>query len=88
MKVYFSKKFEKELDKITDPSLKKNVSKAVKILLDANSLVAVPNLKKMKGQKNAYRIRVGNYRIGFYLEKSELFIVTVAHRSDIYKYFP
>ena len=43
---------------------------------------------KMEGAKNAYRIRFGNYRIGVYLEESQIVRSRVLDRKDIYKYFP
>jgi len=42
----------------------------------------------MTGYKNAYRIRLGNYRIGFLMIADELILNRVLHRKDIYDYFP
>jgi len=53
-----------------------------------NSLSQIKNLKKMTGYKNAYRIRLGNYRIGFLMIADELILNRVLHRKDIYDYFP
>ena len=36
----------------------------------AESLKSIPNTKKLKGHKTAYRTRVGDYRLGFFLENS------------------
>jgi len=43
--------------------------------------------KKLKANENAYRIRVGNYRILYEVFKQNLIIkiVRVAHRKDAYK---
>ena len=48
----------------------------------------VKNLKKLKGSKPFYRVRVGNYRIGFRLDNNMLVFMRVLHRKDIYRYFP
>jgi mRNA interferase RelE/StbE len=42
--------------------------------------------KKLKGE-NAYRIRVGNYRIIYEIEDDKIIVivVSVGHRKDIYK---
>ena len=48
----------------------------------------VKNLKKLKGSKPFYRVRVGNYRIGFRLDHNTLVFMRVLHRKDIYRYFP
>lgn len=54
-------------------------------LTDLQTLV---NLKKIKGDDNAYRLRVGDYRIGFYFDDETITFVRVLHRKDIYRYFP
>ncbi len=42
----------------------------------------------MKGAKNAFRIRVGDYRIGILIEKETVKFARVALRKDIYDIFP
>lgn len=61
------------------------------ILLEVESvenLSQIANLKKMTGYKNAYRIRMGDYRIGFYVDSDTLIISRILHRKEIYDYFP
>ena len=48
----------------------------------------IENCKKLKGSKNAFRIKLGHYRIGFIFEKEILELVRVLHRKDIYNSFP
>ncbi|MGK7944883.1 MAG: type II toxin-antitoxin system RelE/ParE family toxin [Microcystaceae cyanobacterium] len=48
----------------------------------------IDNVKKLKGEDNAYRIRVGNYRIGFFGENDTITFVRVLHRREFYRYFP
>jgi len=35
----------------------------------ANNIDEIKNIKKLKGEYNAYRIRIGNYRIGVFFEE-------------------
>ena len=61
----------------------------VRITLAINSLVvdARPNgCKKLKGGKNDYRIRVGDYRIIYKIIDNLLIIeiIAIGHRKDIY----
>jgi mRNA-degrading endonuclease RelE of RelBE toxin-antitoxin system len=42
----------------------------------------------LTGFKTAYRLRLGNYRIGFFFENETAELVRVLNRKDIYKYFP
>lgn len=46
-----------------------------------------PDTKKLSGEKNAYRTRVGTYRIVYEIEDDELlvWILDVGHRSSIYR---
>ena len=48
----------------------------------------IPNCKKMRNSKNFYRIRVGDYRIGFKFENGIINFMIFKHSSIIYKYFP
>jgi mRNA interferase RelE/StbE len=43
--------------------------------------------KKIKGEKDLYRVRVGNYRILYFFQNSDLIVlvIRVDHRKDIYK---
>jgi mRNA interferase RelE/StbE len=54
----------------------------------AEDLSTIANLSKLKGDDTAYRIRVGDYRIGFFWEDDEIVMSRVLHRSKIYRYFP
>jgi len=47
-----------------------------------------PNLKKLTGYKNSFRIRMGDYRIGVVFDGTKVIFAAFDHRSDIYKYFP
>lgn len=53
-----------------------------------DALDEVANLKRLKGYETAYRIRVGDYRIGFLLEGDTIIFQRVLHRREIYRYFP
>ena len=54
----------------------------------AEKISAIPACKKLKGFKSAYRIRIGNYRIGFFYEKNIVELVRVMDRKNMYRYFP
>ncbi|MCB1107818.1 MAG: type II toxin-antitoxin system RelE/ParE family toxin [Chlamydiia bacterium] len=42
--------------------------------------------KKIKGEEDLYRVRVGDYRILYFLQRSVLtiLVIRVAHRKDVY----
>ena len=88
MKVEFLKKFSKDLDGIGSKSIKSNLLKVIELTESANSLDDIPNTKKLKGHKSAYRIRIGDYRLGFFFENGIILMARFIHRKDIYKLFP
>ena len=51
-------------------------------------LSQIPNLGKLKGYRNYYKIRFGDYRVGLRYEDDTLIFERVLHRKDIYKYYP
>lgn len=42
------------------------------------------DIKKLKGTRNHYRIRVGDYRILFALNSGNALVYDVAHRQSVY----
>ena len=56
-------------------------------ILAVQNLKEISNLKKLKGDDSAYRIRVGDYRIGFFLEDDTITFARVLHRREFYRYF-
>ena len=88
MKVKFLHLFDKDLDKIKEISLKAEVADIIISLEQAASLKALRNVKKLKGFKNAYRIKVKEYRLGFYYENGVVELARFLNRKDIYRSFP
>jgi len=54
----------------------------------ATKITGIRNLKKLTGFKNAYRIKIGHYRIGIFIENNKVEFARVVHRKDIYNMFP
>lgn len=88
MEVEYSEKFYKDVQKIGRKSVKNSIFQVIHQLKSSNSISEITNTRKMEGFKNAYRIRVGTYRIGLFYEKGIILLGRVAHRKDIYKLFP
>lgn len=88
MKVEFLKKFSKDLDDVNSKLVKSNLLRVIELMESVNSLNAIPNTKKLKAHKSAYRTRVGDYRLGFFFENSTIQLARFLHRKDIYKIFP
>ena len=73
MIVKVSKAFEKDLTKIKDQKLKRG---------------GIHQLKKLKGHKEFYRIRLGQYRAGVAIVNDSIEFLVIDNRKDIYKRFP
>jgi len=88
MKVEFLKKFSKDIDDLKLKSVKQSLLRIIELMESVDSLEKIPNTKKLKGHKTAYRTRVGDYRLGFFFENSAILLARFVHRKDIYKIFP
>lgn len=78
MKILFSKKAEKYITSLP-PRIGFNI---------LNRIQKIPegDIKPISGRKGEYRLRVGKYRIIFFIENEDLYIVKVDTRGDIYKH--
>ncbi|MBE0424936.1 MAG: plasmid stabilization protein [Lutibacter sp.] len=88
MKVVFLNSFKKDLIKISNVKLKGQIKEVIIAVELAESLAFLPNVKKMQGYSNAYRIRIGDYRLGLFIENGQIEMVRLVKRNDIYKVFP
>ena len=48
---------------------------------------AIPHVKKLRDRDCMYRIRVGNYRVGFSWDGETIVFMRALHRKDIYRFF-
>jgi len=89
MKVKFDKSFIKAIDKIKDASLLKRIESVIYKIEAVDSIDKLSNTKKLIGYTTYYRIKIGDYRIGLELINStEVRLISVLHRKDIYNKFP
>ena len=88
MKVEYSKMFLKDIQKIKDKKLKEELLEAISVFRQTENLLDILNVKKLKGHPEAYRLRIGKYRLGFYLIDETIEIMRFVKREDIYKLFP
>ena len=89
MILQFDESFEKSIKKLKDQKLKTRLIKLIEDFENADFLSEIPKIKKMKGFQTFYRVRLGDYRVGFELqEDNSVLFILVAHRKEIYNYFP
>ena len=72
----------KELRKIDKKEIPKIIEAVEKLASDPHPA----NHKKLLGTEHNFRIRVGNYRVVYFLEDDKLLIeiIRVRHRKDVY----
>lgn len=69
--------------------------KAKQKVLDALEILAINpysemvRSKKLKGAENLYRVRVGDYRIVYQIQKKvlKILVIKIGHRKEIYRSF-
>lgn len=79
MRIITSKQFDKQLEKY-DFKSKQRISKAIDKLPTGDVL-------KMKGKNTPplYRLRIGDYRVIFTMEKDLIMLLKLDSRGDVYK---
>ena len=88
MNIIYSRLALKDVKKVKDEKLKSVLFELIHDLKKAENLLEINGIKKMSGHPEAYRIRVGNYRLGIYYSNNEITIARFVKRNDIYKLFP
>ncbi|MBI3518607.1 MAG: type II toxin-antitoxin system RelE/ParE family toxin [Bacteroidetes bacterium] len=88
MQVEFLSKFSKDIDLISQKSVKTTLLKLIQQFETSENLNNISHLKKLTGHKSAYRIRIGDYRVGFFYENRKIIFARIVHRKDIYNVFP
>ena len=88
MKTLFRESFEKDLSAVTDAGLLRRIQKMIEQVEAARTFQEIPNLKRLEAKGKYFRIRLGDYRVGFVFEQGAVTFVRCLHRREIYRYFP
>ena len=87
MKVLYAKTFSRDIG-IFKPGIKKKLLELLERLKTIDSLNELQGVKKIEGYASYYRLRIGDYRLGFKLSGDTLELIRFLHRRDIYRRFP
>ncbi len=87
MEVLFLRSFEKDLSK-ADATVRKRILVLIRRMEAAESVFGLQQVKKLKGSKEAYRIRIGHYRLGFFVSVQQFQLARLIDRREIYRFFP
>ena len=90
MIIIYNKSFTKLFDEIKDKTVVKRANNAIQKLKSANTLREVTNIVPMEDHPGFYRIRFGDFRIGFFNIEGEptVELLDIDHRNDFYRKFP
>lgn len=91
MKIEYLNSFLKDLKKLkkSDRKAFDEVKRfAFEEIEQIESFPHIPQLIKLTGYSNYYRIKIKDYRIGITYSENTLVFVRILPRKEIYKYFP
>lgn len=88
MQLRYTKRFVKDIEGLKDKSVRLAILNVIEEMKNADRLDELRNVKKLHGAKNAYRARIGEFRIGFYFEAEIIILGRCADRKELYRIFP
>lgn len=88
MEIRYKRQFLKDLAKLPLPFRERIEEIVFEIIPNESSYEILQRVSKLKGRNNYFKIRVGDYRIGLYIENDFLEFKRALHRKEIYRYFP
>lgn len=88
MKVAFRESFLRDLRAIKGQNVLRRIREVIDNVEQISKPTDISNLKKLKGEGQYYRIRIGEHRVGLKIEADTVTFVRVLNRKEIYRYFP
>ena len=88
MVAVITEEFRKSLRKLNNKEVNERVLETIENVENALTLSGIRGLKKLKGYQTAYRIRIGDFRIGLHIAGNVVHFNRVANRKNIYDEFP
>ena len=91
MQVKYHQKFDRDISKIRQQSVADEVAKQITEVKKCKTFidfVRLPNVTKLVGHDDFYRIKFGDYRIGVKVVDNFVCFSRFGTRSKIYKIFP
>ena len=89
MQVRFDAGFNRDLRRMrNDANLRRRVERAIAGIESAPTLSQIQGIARMTASGAYYRIRIGDYRLGFEVEGDIAILISFGHRRDVYRRFP
>ncbi|MCB0794858.1 MAG: type II toxin-antitoxin system RelE/ParE family toxin [Flavobacteriales bacterium] len=87
MEVEFLRAFEKDLTR-SNAAMRKKVLQLINKLESMDGLDGLPQARRLSGHKDAYRIRIGDHRLGCFVSGEKVLFARLLHRKEVYRFFP
>lgn len=81
--IIFTRKAKRDIASL-EPTIKTRLAKKLKQVLAMDDILPVVR-QLVDSRIGTYRLRIGDYRLLFDLEKKKIIVLRVQHRKDIYK---
>lgn len=88
MEVEYTSAFARDLRKERGAQNRNRVERLLEELKAASAITNVRGAVRVTAPGHFYRVRLGDYRLGFALEGDRVVLLRFMHRRDIYRYFP
>jgi mRNA interferase RelE/StbE len=88
MTTVFLASFLQDVKKLRDGRVRKAVVSAIENVEAAAARDQIRSIKRLSGQNDYYRIRVGDWRIGVRIDSDVVTFVRCLHRREVYRFFP
>lgn len=88
MRIEYRKRFLKELASVPANSRLSIEQFVFETFPKMKTIFESGKIESMKGYSGYYKIRFGDYRVGFHIENNTVIFERVLHRKEIYSHFP
>jgi mRNA interferase RelE/StbE len=84
--VRFKRPFLRDVKQAKSAALRDRLRELIERVEAAETLQDIPHLRKLRSSGN-YRIRLGDYRVGVFVEGDTLHFARLLHRREFYRHF-
>ena len=88
MEIEYTPAFARDLKRERSPRVRDRVERLIEELKAAPTITAVHGAARVTAPGRYYRVRLGDFRLGFALEGERVILLRFMHRRDIYRFFP
>ena len=68
--------------------IQRRLDGAIQELIEADNIIEVNGVRRLRAEGQRYRIRIGDYRLGIIMDGETAVLRRFLPRGEIYRYFP